>query len=271
MPSTTPDSNQAVARTKRALALAHEIVRDIGDNDRGPGDRLPREEEMVARYDVARATLREALRFLELQGVIHLQLGRGGGPVVARPQTADFASTMALVLQFMDTDLRALLELREAIAPTVAARAAESASRADMAALEDCLARLARERDAPSFEETNRRFHDLLGWASGNPTFGLLTSALHLLTRNMSESLGYSAQERDAQLRCLGRVLHAVRLQDAAGARRQMERLIAGSSAYLAERSPAIVAQKVRWGDANPRIQGERNGLAKPRLRPAQD
>ena len=122
---------------------------------------------------------------------------------------------------------------------------------ADLAALEACLARLERERDGPEFEETNRRFHDLLGWASGNSTFGLLVSALHLLTRSMSEGLGYSAQERETQLRCLGRVLQAVRMRDAVGARRQMERLTDGSTQYLAERSPALLAQKVRWGNAN--------------------
>lgn len=244
------DERSGVSKAKRALVLAREIVEDIETNAHGPGDRLPREDEMLARYDVARATLREALRFLELQGVIYLQLGRGGGPVVARPQTADFASSMALILQFMDTDLRALLELREAIAPTVAERAAENATLADLAALEDCLARLEREREGPAFEETNRRFHDLLGWASGNPTFGLLTSALHLLTRSMSQALGYSAQEREAQLRCLRRVLHAVRTRDAVAARRQMERLTAGSTRYLAERSPGLLAQKVRWENA---------------------
>src|SRR3546814_7221697 len=59
---------------------------------------------MLARYDVARATLREALRFLELQGVIHLQLGRCGGPVVARPQTGDFANSLSLILHFMEAD-----------------------------------------------------------------------------------------------------------------------------------------------------------------------
>lgn len=246
-----PAASFVQIKAKRALLLAREIVEDIESNAQGPGDRLPHEHAMLARYDVARATLREALRFLELQGVIHLAPGRGGGPVITRPQTADFASSIALVLQFMDADLRALLELREAVAPMVAARAAEMATVADLAALEDCLAQLERERDGPEFEETNRRFHDLLGWASGNPTFGLLVSALHLLTRSMSVGLGYSVQERDAQLRCLGRVLHAVRMRDAVGARRQMERLIDGSTQYLAERSPDLLAQKVRWGDAS--------------------
>src|SRR3546814_8460013 len=101
----------------------------------------------------------------------------------------------------MDTDLRALLELREAIAPDMAARAAERATNADLAALSDCYAQLERDSETAAFEETNRRFHDLLGWASGNPTFGLLTSALHLLTRS---------EEHTSELQSLMRISYAV-------------------------------------------------------------
>ena len=221
-------------KAKRALTLAQ--------------DRLAREDEMLARYDVARATLREALRFLELQGVIHLQLGRGGGPVVARPQTGDFANSLSLILHFMEADLRGLLELREAIAADVAAYAAQRATTGDLSALADCLKELERNEASSQFEELNRRFHDMLGWASGNPLFGLLTSALHMLTREFSLSLGYSAQERAVQLRFLRRVLEAVRKGDAEGARQAMARLVAGSASYLAQRSPELVSQKVRWG-----------------------
>ena len=202
---------------------------------------------MLARYDVARATLREALRFLELQGVIHLQLGRSGGPVVARPQTGDFANNLSLILQFMEADLRGLLELREAIAPNVAAYAAQRATTGDLSALADCLKELERNEASSQFEELNRRFHDMLGWASGNPLFGLLTSALHMLTRKFSLSLGYSAQERAVQLRFLRRILEAVRKGDAEGARQSMARLVVGSASYLAERSPELVSQKVKW------------------------
>ena len=235
-------------KAKRALSLAQHIVRDIEAGAHAPGDRLPREEEMLARYDVARATLREALRFLELQGVIHLQLGRSGGPVVARPQTGDFANSLSLILHFMDADLRGLLELREAIAADVAAYAAPRATTGDLSALADCLKELERNEAGGQFEELNRRFHDLLGWASGNPLFGLLTSTLHLITREFSHSLGYSAQERAVQLRFLRRVLEAVRTGDSEAARQAMARLVSGSASYLAERSPELVSQRVRWG-----------------------
>ena len=234
-------------KAKRALTLAQDIVRDIEAGAHVAGDRLAREDEMLARYDVARATLREALRFLELQGVIHLQLGRSGGPVVARPQTGDFANNLSLILQFMEADLRGLLELREAIAPNVAAYAAQRATTGDLSALADCLKELERNEASSQFEELNRRFHDMLGWASGNPLFGLLTSALHMLTREFSLSLGYSAQERAVQLRFLRRILEAVRKGDAEGARQSMARLVVGSASYLAERSPELVSQKVKW------------------------
>lgn len=235
-------------KAKLALSLAHDIVRDIEAGARVAGDKLPSENEMLARYEVARATLREALRFLELQGVIHLQLGRGGGPVVARPQTGDFANSLSLILHFMEADLRGLLELREAIAPDVAAYAAQRATTGDLSALANCLKELEYNEAGSQFEELNRRFHDLLGWASGNPLFGLLTSSMHLLTREFSRSLGYSAQERAVQLRFLRRVLEAVRTGDAQAARLAMARLVSGSANYLAERSPDLVSQKVRWG-----------------------
>ena len=48
-------------KAKRALQVAQAIVSDIQLNAREAGDRLPQEEDMLARYEVARATLREAL------------------------------------------------------------------------------------------------------------------------------------------------------------------------------------------------------------------
>src|SRR3546814_20186094 len=108
-------------KAKRALTLAHDIVRDIEAGAHVAHDRLAREDEMLARYDVAPATLREALRFLELQGVIHLQLGRGGGPAVARPQTGDFENSHSRIMHILVAHLRGLLELREASAAEVGA------------------------------------------------------------------------------------------------------------------------------------------------------
>ena len=67
---------------KTALIVAKRVVEDIYKSGQSAGDRLPPERVMLEHYGVGRGTLREALRFLELQGVLTLKPGPGGGPVI---------------------------------------------------------------------------------------------------------------------------------------------------------------------------------------------
>src|SRR3546814_21051714 len=91
----------------------------------------------------------------------------------------------------------------------------------------------------------------------------------------MAVELGYSAQERANQLRCLARILSAVRLCDSDAARRHMERLVKGSSEYLAKRSPELVAPQVKWGEVasvgHTGLDGEGNGTEPSILQNARD
>ena len=47
-----------------------------------PGDRLPSEIELAKQYKVGRQTMREAFRILELSGLLTVQKGYGGGPII---------------------------------------------------------------------------------------------------------------------------------------------------------------------------------------------
>src|SRR5262249_45852383 len=87
----------------------------------------------------ARGSLREALRYLELQGVLRIKSGPGGGPVIETPNGRHFASTLALMLQFVGARFRALIETRWVVEPGIAALAAERATPADLDALRKCL------------------------------------------------------------------------------------------------------------------------------------
>jgi len=82
-----------VARDRRALPLQvrEGVRRLLVEEGLGPGDRLPTEEDLTARFEVSRSTLREALRLLEQDGVLEVRQGDGrylsALPVVERPIT----------------------------------------------------------------------------------------------------------------------------------------------------------------------------------------
>src|SRR2546427_13274672 len=64
---------------KKAEALARQILDDVIDNGLGPGTMLPPEAAMLDRYLVGRTTLREALRILEVHGLLVIHSGQGRG------------------------------------------------------------------------------------------------------------------------------------------------------------------------------------------------
>lgn len=238
-------------RGKRALQVAHQIVDDIGQGDFEAGDKLPREQEMLARYGVARATLREALRFLELQGVIHLKPGPGGGPVVREPRPDDFASTMALLLQFLGADFRSLVEVRQAIGPSMAAHAAERATADDLSRLRGSLDRLHDlSRSSKDYVNENRRFHDLLAWASRNPLIGFLVVSLHHITKVSGIGITYTEPERTYQLKAYERVLAAISDRNPELASTEMLRFMRRSDSYMEQRYPELMSKRVCWDDA---------------------
>lgn len=239
---------------KRALRVAQKIVKDIERRGAAVGDKLPPEQEMIVRYGVARATLREALRFLELQGVISLRPGPGGGPVVQEPHPNDFASTIALLLQFFGTSFRSLIEVRQAVSPTMAALAAERATAEEIHELGLSLARLRAIAGRPvEYAEENRRFHDLLAWASGNPLIGIMISSLHSITSSSDINIDFTVEEQDYQLKAYGRILKAIAGRNPEQASAELSRFIDRSGKYLELQRPELMSKLVHWQDADGR------------------
>src|SRR4051812_17506063 len=119
-----PSMTHSIRPQKMALIVAQRIVRDIERQGLGPGDKLPPERMMMENYEAGRGTLRESLRFLELQGVLSFKPGPGGGPVIEKPSAENLATTLTLLLQFDDARYRVIAEAREAFEPVMAQLAA---------------------------------------------------------------------------------------------------------------------------------------------------
>lgn len=164
---------------KTSLLVAQRIVAEITEAGKQPGDRLDPEHVMLETYGIGRGTLRESLRILELQGVISLKPGSGGGPIVERPDSRALASSLTLLLHFEGRPLAAVIEARAALEPVVARLAAEHATPEQLTALRENVERVAARLDEQaSVHREREHFHALLAAASGNSVFEHLVSAM---------------------------------------------------------------------------------------------
>jgi DNA-binding FadR family transcriptional regulator len=164
---------------------------------------------MVEELGVARATVREALRFLELQGALRIKAGPGGGPVVSAPGAEHLASVLSLHLQFADASFRSVAEARCSIYPVLAAEAAENASREDIATLHESITRMHHGAQDPDlFREEARRLMNQIASASGNRVLAILVEALHRMSGDSSTA--WDEKQRRSALQSYERVVRAI-------------------------------------------------------------
>ena len=67
---------------KRGDLVVEEIKRWIAERRLGPGDKLPKEDELQTLFGVSKGTAREALKSLEVQGLVTVSTGPAGGATI---------------------------------------------------------------------------------------------------------------------------------------------------------------------------------------------
>ena len=205
---------------------------------------------MVEKYGVSRATIREALRCLELQGALRIKAGPGGGPVVSVPGAGHLASVLSLHLQFSDASFSSVVDARCSIYPQLAFEAAGNASREDIAALQESIARMhSCVRESEVFREEARRFMSLVATASGNRVLAILVDALH----RMSEGAGadWDDKQRRSALRSYENFIQTIEGGDREEARSVMEKSLAAVARYWERTAPDELKQSVAWIDSD--------------------
>src|SRR3979411_502335 len=126
-----PDSADVVIEPVRRSRIYERIVEQIHALIRegrwAPGDQIPPERELAERFRVSRTSVREALRALELQGVIESR--QGGGTFVRTADTEALVPPLAAAVLRGRAELAGMPEaraLRETGTPPLAATRATS-------------------------------------------------------------------------------------------------------------------------------------------------
>ena len=114
---------------KASDVLADDLRERILRGEFPEGTALPPERELVTQTGMSRTTVREALRILEVQGLVRIKTGRAGGAFVQQPGEESIASSVNLLIRGRQIRMAALLETREAIEPSCAQLAARAPHR----------------------------------------------------------------------------------------------------------------------------------------------
>lgn len=245
---TTPRQQGPGMPAKRATVIAQRIVLAIREGRLVPGDALPGEKEMLAAYGVGRNTLREALRVLELQGVIAMRPGRGGGPVVARPDSRHLASTLALLMQFAQTPFGSIVETRLLLEPLTAEMCAARADDDIAHELRDSVDRMAHGlEDEEIFLHENQRFHELVALGANNPIFSYLLNSLNWITDGSALGVHYPNPARKSVLVHHETVCAAIERHDPDAASAAMRAHLGDTVDYFQAKHGAVMERKLTW------------------------
>ncbi len=167
---------------KRAEQVALQLFSEVTRDDWRVGELIGSEADLMARFDVSRAVLREAVRVLEHHQVARMRRGPGGGLFVAEPGAEAVTEALALQIDRLGIERSHLFEVRNALEMTVLELVIE---RLDDDGISTLQAALAAERAATT-EEFARMGHDLhavMAGVTGNRVIELLSLALVRLSR----------------------------------------------------------------------------------------
>jgi GntR family transcriptional repressor for pyruvate dehydrogenase complex len=172
-------------KTSERVALA--IVHDIVAQGLRTGDRLLLEAPMTERYGVSRASLREALRLLEVQGLVKIKPGPGGGPVVGTVDPAHLARSATLYFHLGAATYDELLEAQVLLEPLCARLAARHPDR--RAAMKPYLRRAMPPTEA-EYRLVTEGFHHAVYRLAANLVVVLLTEAVtHIVTSHVVSTM----------------------------------------------------------------------------------
>jgi GntR family transcriptional repressor for pyruvate dehydrogenase complex len=197
--------------------LAVEITRMIHDGNLVPGDRIPAERELAELTGVSRATLREALRELELRGLLDRRPGRG--TIVVDAPRPDLDAGLLGSIDGAARMLREVMDLRAVVEPPISERAATRGTTAELADLRAVLEEgvaAARERgaDPQKYAALDIEFHLTLARMTHNPLLDRLLQVTNEWMAPSRQRALQSARRVEVSLADHVRILEAIEARD---------------------------------------------------------
>jgi DNA-binding FadR family transcriptional regulator len=227
----SPRSTNRVRRTFEEVALQLRAM--FTDGHLRPGDRLPPERELSQQLGVSRSALREALRTLEISGVIQLRKGRNGGAFITQGNFEAVTANFRDLLTLGNLKFEELAEARTWLAEIVVRVACERGTDDDFDTLEANVREAERMLEQGRHAEKidlNIEFHNLLARATRNPVLAMnvrtINDVMHGFADRYDERTDFGMAERR-------RVIAALRARDSERATRELLNVMSRWHRYI--------------------------------------
>ncbi|MFC0197996.1 FadR/GntR family transcriptional regulator [Microbacterium arthrosphaerae] len=247
-PASVPAVAPALPPARAWRVVLEKIETDLLDGTLQPGDRLPPERELAATLGVGRSSVREALRVLEVMGLI--RTGTGSGPTSGAIIIATPEGGMSALLRLQvaaqgfpfDDVVATRLVLESAVVEALASDPDRSMERARrvLEAMDGL------DLTAQEFLALDAQLHLALAEASGNVVIAAMMAGLRTAIESYVQAGAAGIAEWDAAAARLRRehhaILDAVDAGDGARARALVHDHIAGYYAAAGLARPQAVA-----------------------------
>lgn len=238
-------------RPKLAELISDDIKRWIAAESLGEGDRLPNEKALMELYGSAKATVREALKILEVEGLITLKTGPKGGAVINQPGMEPASRMLRNFLHFQQLDGKQVYQLRKLLEVELAASVVGKLTEHNFQQLEAnmsaCACCASHEEDHRHQRFLELEFHQLLARACPNPLLAFMCQFLNDMLRDLvvikkayvpeRKQFDHANQDYHRQL------VDAYRAEDATRVRRIMAEHMADAEHHMSALEAEMAAQ----------------------------
>jgi DNA-binding FadR family transcriptional regulator len=245
-------------KTIKKARLSDEIVKQIKETlfagKLQAGDRLPAERELAEQFETSRASVREALRTLEQEGMIHVRKGVGGGAFIAELDHRPVTNSFQTLLHLKKISIKDIAEARLIFEPEAARLAAERVTEEDLRELEEVIKQMSvavEGRELP--DSFDLKFHQIIARAAGNPILAMLAESLLGVASKTITELHPSMDTLRHVLASHRKVFEAIRKRNGKLAYRTMRQHIVDVQARLAKQ-----ATRQERAVKSPRTNGHR-------------
>jgi GntR family transcriptional repressor for pyruvate dehydrogenase complex len=228
---------ERINRTTLPEEITRRIVDAIRSGDFKPGHRLPPERELAQALGVSRNSVREALKYLTLLGLLEVRLGDG---TYLREHNEDgVTNAFDLGLLLRQRSALHLIEARTFLEPHLAGLAAERGSADDLHEINLAFERMAANvGDTERFLEEDVRFHLQVGHAAGNPVLEQILETIRGFLRVWIEKTLEGTAEPARVLEEHRAIRDAILARDTTASRVAMESHLSNRAERLLESLP---------------------------------